>query len=99
MRQEDLVAIKYRNPSSINASGDFIMTAYNAKPPEEPVRQKWYWMPQQTQDEVLVIKFADTGSEHNSNIAAHCAHGSPLLPGTEEESPRESVEVRVLAFW
>lgn len=99
IKYDDLVAIKYRNPSSINGSGDFIMTAYNAKPPLEPVQQRWYWMPQQTNSEVLVIKFADTGSEQDSRIAAHCAHGSPFLPGTEGEVLRESVEVRILAFW
>lgn len=99
VNKEDLIAIQYRNPSSINESGEYIMEAYNVLP-RRALEQKWYWMPEQRQDEVLIIKFADTAAaESGGEIAEHCLHGSPILPGTESEPPRESIEVRVLAFW
>ncbi|USW50323.1 hypothetical protein Slin15195_G036420 [Septoria linicola] len=50
-------------------------------------------------DEVLIIKFADTGATDGSGIAKHCIHGSCVLPGTEDEPARESIECRVMAFF
>lgn len=53
-------------------------------------------MPEQKQDEVLIIKFADTAAETDPNVAACCPHASP---GAEEKEERPSIECRILAFW
>lgn len=61
--------------------------------------QKWYCKANQSPDDVLILKFADTASEYDPKIAAGCAHCSPTLFGKENEEPRMSVEARVMAFW
>lgn len=67
--------------------------------PAKKPGQRWYWMPQQQPDELLIIKLADTAAETNSDIAAGVPHLSPIIPGTEGEIARVSIEARVLAFW
>ena len=95
----DLCKMTYRALSDSNEGGEYIMEAYSADPPKQPNKQRWYWMPEQRSDEVLIIKFADTASEHDPNIAGGCPHASPVIQGTEREEPRCSIEARVLAFW
>ncbi len=56
-------------------------------------------MPEQKEDDVLIIKFADTAAEMDPHIAGGCPHVSFEAEGTENEEPRESIECRVLAFW
>ncbi|KAI5366595.1 Putative hydroxylase/desaturase AsaB [Septoria linicola] len=96
---DDLVATENRIPSGINAEGDYIIEAYTGRPPKQPVKQKWYWVPEQKPNEVLIIKFADSAAETDPSIAACGLHASPVLPGTEEEEVRQSSEVRVYMFW
>ena len=76
-----------------------MMASWGLLPPKEPSKQKWYWMPEQQPDELLIIKFADTAAEKNPSVAGGCPHLSPEIPGTEDEEPRLSIEARVLAFW
>jgi len=95
----ELQKIDYRALSEQNENGEYIMEAYALLPPQQPEAQRWYWMPEQKEDEVLIIKFADTAAEHNQDIAGGCPHLSPIVEGTEEEEPRCSIECRVLAFW
>lgn len=62
--------------------------------------QRWYCKTDQTPDDVLILKFADTASERDPGMSAGCAHCSPVVKGTEENAePRMSVEARVMAFW
>ena len=56
-------------------------------------------MPEQKPEEVLIIKFSDSASAEDEGVAAGCIHCSPMLPGTEDEEPRCSVECRVYVFW
>ena len=60
---------------------------------------KWYWMPEQKTDEVLIIKFADSAFETDPSVAECGLHVSPIIPGTENEEVRQSCEVRVYLFW
>ena len=68
-------------------------------PPKDPSRAQFYWMPEQTPDDVLIFKFADTAAETDPTIAACSPHASPVILGTEDEERRMSIECRVLAFW
>ena len=75
-------------------------------------KQKWFWLPEQKKEEVLVIKLADSdGGEMGKGakemeidgrkvpVSWGTGHGSPLIKGTEDEEVRESIEIRVLCFW
>ncbi|KAK8075386.1 hypothetical protein PG997_010049 [Apiospora hydei] len=97
-KKSDLVPTENRKPSEINACGYYIGGAMGGLPPKNPQNQRWYWMPNQTPEEVTIIKFADSASV-NPAVAAGCLHGSPEVPGTEEEETRCSVETRVYLFW
>lgn len=73
------------------------------KPPQtEQTQPRWFWLPEQNPDEVLVIKLADSHAgrvgQDGRMVAGSTAHGSPDMGGAEGE-PRESIEVRVIAFW
>lgn len=69
-------------------------------PPKDASKQKWYWMPEQTPDDVLIIKIGDTQSEVENGIAGDIPHVSPVVNGVEDvQEARTSIEVRVLAFW
>lgn len=84
----------------LGVHGDFNSGIYVVKPSERTAEQKWYWLPEQKPEEVLVIKLADSeafGKE--GKVIGGTRHGSPVIDGTDGEETRESVEVRVVAFW
>lgn len=99
----DLEDVSVRALSNVTENGEYKMTASSMKPPtaEGKERLKWYWMPEQTPEDVLIIKFADTLSEVNGKVAGGCPHGAVELDDVDgvSEDPRESIEARVLAFW
>ena len=56
--------------------------------------QRWYYAPQMTEDEVLLIKGWDSLDDGRARFAPHSAFN---LPETREDAaPRESIEVRTL---
>lgn len=58
--------------------------------------QRWYYLSDQTESEVIVFSGYDSRSSGRSKVA-HCAFS---LPDTRNgEVPRESIEVRALAFY
>ncbi|KAI1624984.1 hypothetical protein EDD37DRAFT_372541 [Exophiala viscosa] len=61
--------------------------------------QKWYFVPKQEPEEVLVIGLFDSERDKETVAAGGTLHSSVDLPGTENEEPRESVELRCLAIW
>ncbi|KAJ9145432.1 GA4 desaturase [Pleurostoma richardsiae] len=62
--------------------------------------QEWFWVDEQTPDEVLVIGLFDSDVEKEGGTAAGgTLHSSVELPGTEEEQARESLELRCLCVW
>lgn len=56
-------------------------------------------MPGQKPEEVLIIKFCDSKAEEDESCAMGGLHISPILPGTENEEVRRSIEARVYVFW
>lgn len=96
--KSELMRDEYRALSD-NAKGEYMMENWVLLPPKEKGRAKYYWLPEQQPDEVLILKFADTQADEDPNVAMCCAHGAAEIPGTEEEEPRMSIECRVLAFW
>ncbi|OQV01068.1 hypothetical protein CLAIMM_06479 [Cladophialophora immunda] len=61
--------------------------------------QKWYFISQQEPEEVLVIGLFDSNRDKETVAAGGTLHSSVDLPGTEDEEPRESLELRCLAIW
>ncbi|KAF2690576.1 methyltransferase [Lentithecium fluviatile CBS 122367] len=58
--------------------------------------QKWYYLKEQTPDEVTLIKIWDS----KDSVAKMCAHCSFQHPGSyKAKVPRESIEVRCLVFY
>lgn len=94
-----LYPIEYRATSNVLDSGEYMLEQLTQLPEAKASGQKWYCKPNQSPDDVLILKFADTASEYDEKIAAGCAHCSPVVHGTDGEEPRMSVEARVMAFW
>ncbi|OQV09277.1 hypothetical protein CLAIMM_13413 [Cladophialophora immunda] len=94
--QKDLHAFDYR---ASGFQGEYLLEAYTISRPENLEDHRWYYVSEQKPHEVMMIKFADTDSEHDKDVAAAGGHGSPSVLGTEGQEPRESIEARVLAFW
>jgi GA4 desaturase len=119
LRPTDIVATTNRIPSYFPTrldhpnsldDGSYVVSAYTAPPPKVPEEQKWYWVPEQRTDEVIILKFADSWGgeagkdEEERKVSAGCVHCSPVLlmeDGREVvgDGVRESVEVRVYCFW
>ncbi|KAK3620614.1 hypothetical protein LTR22_025515 [Elasticomyces elasticus] len=89
----------YRALSDVTPDGEYMLEANAVLPSKKPEQQRWYWMPEQKEDDVLIIKLADTAAEKDPSIAGGCPHLSPIIPSTEDEEARCSVECRVFAFW
>lgn len=98
-KQNELKHMSYRATSGVTDNGEYVLEGVLGTPPQHPVKQKWYWVPDQRPDEVAILKFADTASDSNPEIAQGCLHLSPIVEGTENEQHRESIDVRVFAFW
>ena len=61
---------------------------------------QWYYLSKQEPDEVLLIKFFDSAAlGEDSQEAGAPWHASPEIGDAEGDSARESIELRVLAFW
>ncbi|KAH7163770.1 hypothetical protein DER46DRAFT_605018 [Fusarium sp. MPI-SDFR-AT-0072] len=85
----------WRNPPGVHGTfeSDVLLTRANPM-------HKWYWISDQTPDEVLLMKIMDTESEKDgSDVAGGVHHCSFHLPGTEYEEVRESIETKFIAFW
>ncbi|MCJ1386326.1 hypothetical protein MMC17_009452 [Xylographa soralifera] len=99
----ELVPYVGRVLSGITPNGEYIRESFTHDPPKMPQNHRWYWMPYQQPNEVLILKFADTAAgelgEKNAHIAACCAHAAARIAGSEGLPPRESIECRIIAFW
>lgn len=60
---------------------------------------KWYFKSEQKADEPLLIKIYDSKSERDPELAGRVLHTSFTIPGTEDEEPRESIEIRAFVFY
>ncbi len=58
---------------------------------------RWYWFPRMRPDEALVFKVYDSVREGVARFTAHTAFEDPATP--PHARPRESIEIRTLAFF
>ncbi|KFY31651.1 hypothetical protein V493_00932 [Pseudogymnoascus sp. VKM F-4281 (FW-2241)] len=61
---------------------------------------KWYYVSRQTREDLLIVKFFDSAALGRDGEEAEAPwHGSPDIGDVCGEEGRESIEVRVIAFW
>jgi hypothetical protein len=58
---------------------------------------KWYWFPRMRREEALVFKVFDSLKDGRARWTAHTAFADPTTPPNAR--PRESIEIRTLAFF
>jgi hypothetical protein len=58
---------------------------------------RWYWFPHMRPDEALVFKVYDSMKDGRARFTAHTAFDDPVSP--PQVRPRESIEIRTLAFF
>jgi hypothetical protein len=83
----DFVVNERRYPDRI---GQTYAITYN---PEH----RWYWLPRMKRDEALVFKVFDSAKDGRARWSAHTAFEDPTSPPNAR--PRESIEIRTLAFF
>jgi hypothetical protein len=58
---------------------------------------RWYWLPRMARNEALVFKVFDSMKDGRARWSAHTAFEDPTSPANAR--PRESIEIRTLAFF
>jgi hypothetical protein len=84
---EDFVISERRYPNRV---GQTYAIKYNP-------RHRWYWFPRMQRDEALVFKVYDSLKDGRARWTAHTAFDDPTAPMNAR--PRESIEIRTLAFF
>jgi hypothetical protein len=84
---DDLVVSERRYPNRV---GQTYAIKYNP-------RHHWYWFPRMRREEALVFKVYDSLNDGRARWTAHTAFDDPTSP--KNARPRESIEIRTLAFF
>ena len=83
----DLVVSERRYPNRI---GQTYAVTYNPG-------HRWFWFPLMRREEALVFKVYDSLQDGTARFTAHTAFDDPTAPAGAR--PRESIEIRTLAFF
>jgi hypothetical protein len=84
---KDFVVSERRYPNRI---GQTYAITYNSA-------HQWYYLPRMRRDEALVFKVYDSAKDGRARWSAHTAFDDPTSPPNAR--PRESIEIRTLAFF
>jgi hypothetical protein len=84
---DNMVISERRYPNRV---GQTYAITYNPK-------HKWYWFPRQRREEAIVFKVFDSLKDGRARWTAHTAFDDPTTPPNAR--PRESIEIRTLAFF
>jgi hypothetical protein len=85
--RRDLVVSERRYPDRV---GETYAVRYNS-------RHRWFYFSRMRRDEALLIKCFDSEQDGRARLAVHTAFDDPTSP--EGARPRESIEVRMFAFF
>src|SRR5204862_6765573 len=85
--EQDLVVSERRYPGRV---GQTYAIRYNPG-------HRWYWFPRMRPDEALVFKVYESVQDGRARWTAHTAFADPHMP--PHARPRESIEIRTLAFF
>jgi hypothetical protein len=83
----DLIVTERRHPNRI---GQTYSISYNPD-------HQWFWFPLQRREEAIVFKVYDSLTDGRARWSAHTAFDDPTSPPNAR--PRESIEIRTLAFF
>jgi hypothetical protein len=84
---DDLIAAERRHEDRI---GEIYHVAHRAT-------QRWYYFPEMTREEVLILKCFDSLCDGRARFTAHGSFEDPNSP--PNAPPRESIEIRTFAFF
>ena len=84
---DDLVVSERRYPNRV---GQTYAIVYNPD-------HQWFWFPRMRRDEAIVFKVFDSSKDGRARWSAHSAFNDPTSP--PDARPRESIEIRTLAFF
>jgi hypothetical protein len=84
---DDFVISERRYPNRV---GQTYAITYNPN-------HKWFWFPRMRRDEAIVFKVFDSLKDGRARWTAHTAFDDPTSPPNAK--PRESIEIRTLAFF
>ena len=84
---QDLIAAERRHPNRV---GEIFHVKYNPA-------HRWWYAPALEPDEALVFKVFDSATDGRARHGAHTSFLDPTAPA--DAPPRESIEVRALAFF
>ena len=87
VQPEDLIPAERHHKDRI---GEIYQLGFN---PEH----RWYWFPEMQRNEALLFKCYDSHKDGRARFTAHGSFDDPAAPA--DARPRESIEVRTLAFW
>jgi hypothetical protein len=87
IKVSDFIAtdLKYRD-----RTGEVFSVAYSPA-------HRWYYFARMRSDEALFLKCFDSATDGRARWTAHCAFDDPSAP--PDAAPRESIEVRTIAFF
>jgi hypothetical protein len=85
--RNDLIVTERRHPNRI---GQTYSIGYNPD-------HQWFWFPLQRREEAIVFKVYDSLKDGRARWSAHTAFDDPTAP--PDARPRESIEIRTLAFF
>jgi len=71
-------------------TGEIYQGVYNAD-------HRWHYFPRLTREEAILIKCYDSAKDGRARFSLHSAFADPTAPA--DARPRESIEVRTLAFF
>jgi hypothetical protein len=84
---DDLVVSERRYSNRV---GQTYVITYNPN-------HKWFWFPHMRREEAIVFKVFDSVKDGRARFTAHSAFDDPTAPANAR--PRESIEIRTLAFF
>jgi hypothetical protein len=87
LSDDDLIVSERRYPGRV---GQTYAIKFNPQ-------HRWYWFPRMRRDEALVFKVYDSLTDGRARWTAHTAFDDPSAPPNPR--PRESIEIRTLAFF
>ncbi len=87
LEPDDLVVSERRYPNRVGQTYTIIHNP----------RHQWYWFPRMRRDEAIVFKVYESVKDGRARWTAHTAIEDPTSPPNAR--PRESIEIRTLAFF